>query len=33
VKVIADANATVTRLNDGSIDAPASPLRADVVRR
>ena len=31
VKVIADPGATVTRLNDGSIDAPASPLRADVL--
>ena len=31
VKVIADAGATVTRENDGSIDAPASPLRADVL--
>ena len=31
VKVIADPRATVTRLNDGSIDAPASPLRADVL--
>jgi acetylornithine deacetylase/succinyl-diaminopimelate desuccinylase-like protein len=31
VKVIADPGATVTRLNDGSIDAPASPLRPDVL--
>jgi carboxypeptidase PM20D1 len=31
VKAIADPQATVTRLNDGSIDAPASPLRPDVV--
>jgi carboxypeptidase PM20D1 len=31
VKVIADPGATVTRENDGSIDAPASPLRADVL--
>lgn len=31
VKVIADPVATVTRQNDGSIDAPASPLRADVL--
>jgi carboxypeptidase PM20D1 len=31
VRVIADPGATVTRLNDGSIDAPASPLRADVL--
>ena len=31
VKVIADPGATVARLNDGSLDAPASPLRADVL--
>ena len=31
VKTIADPQATVVRLNDGSIDAPASPLRADVM--
>ena len=31
VKVIADPGATVVRENDGSIDAPASPLRADVL--
>ena len=31
VKAIADPGATVTRLNDGSIDAPASPLRPDVL--
>lgn len=31
VGVIADPGATVTRENDGSIDAPASPLRADVL--
>ena len=31
VKVIADPGATVTRENDGSIDAPASPLRPDVL--
>ena len=31
VKVIADAGATVVRENDGSIDAPASPLRPDVL--
>lgn len=31
VKVIADPSATVTRQNDGSIDAPASPLRPDVL--
>jgi acetylornithine deacetylase/succinyl-diaminopimelate desuccinylase-like protein len=31
VNLIADPGATVTRLNDGSIDAPASPLRADVL--
>lgn len=31
VSVIADPGATVTRQNDGSIDAPASPLRADVL--
>ena len=31
VKVIDDASATVTRQNDGSIDSPASPLRADVI--
>ena len=29
--MIADPGATVTRENDGSIDAPASPLRADVL--
>ena len=31
VKVIADPVAKVTRKNDGSIDAPASPLRPDVL--
>jgi carboxypeptidase PM20D1 len=31
VLAIADPGATVTRQNDGSIDAPASPLRADVL--
>jgi acetylornithine deacetylase/succinyl-diaminopimelate desuccinylase-like protein len=31
VKVIADPGATVKRENDGSIDAPASPLRPDVL--
>jgi carboxypeptidase PM20D1 len=31
VKVIADPAAKVTRQNDGSIDAPASPLRPDVL--
>jgi acetylornithine deacetylase/succinyl-diaminopimelate desuccinylase-like protein len=31
VKVIADPEAKVTRQNDGSIDAPASPLRPDVM--
>ena len=31
IKVIADPGATVTRENDGSIDAPASPLRPDVL--
>ena len=31
VKVIADPGASVVRENDGSIDAPASPLRADVL--
>lgn len=31
VKVIADPEAKVTRQNDGSIDAPASPLRPDVL--
>jgi carboxypeptidase PM20D1 len=31
MKVIADPGATVTRENDGSIDAPASPLRPDVL--
>lgn len=31
VKAIADPEAKVTRQNDGSIDAPASPLRPDVV--
>ena len=31
VRVIADPGAKVTRKNDGSIDAPASPLRPDVV--
>lgn len=31
IKVIADPQAKVTRLNDGSIDAPASPLRPDVM--
>lgn len=31
IKVIADPGATVTRLDDGSIDAPASPLRPDVL--
>jgi acetylornithine deacetylase/succinyl-diaminopimelate desuccinylase-like protein len=30
-QVIADPKAEVVRLNDGSIDAPASPLRADVL--
>ena len=30
-KVIADPEAKVTRLNDGSMDAPASPLRPDVL--
>lgn len=29
--VIADPTATVTRLDDGSIDSPASPLRKDVI--
>lgn len=29
--VIADPEAKVTRKNDGSMDAPASPLRADVM--
>jgi acetylornithine deacetylase/succinyl-diaminopimelate desuccinylase-like protein len=31
VKVMADPAAAVTRKNDGSIDAPASPLRPDVL--
>lgn len=31
VKAIADPEAKVTRQNDGSIDAPASPLRPDVM--
>lgn len=31
VEVIADPTATVTRLDDGSIDSPASPLRPDVM--
>jgi len=31
VKAIADPEAKVTRQNDGSIDAPASPLRPDVL--
>jgi acetylornithine deacetylase/succinyl-diaminopimelate desuccinylase-like protein len=31
VKAIADPQAKVTRQNDGSIDAPASPLRPDVL--
>jgi carboxypeptidase PM20D1 len=31
VRAIADPGATVTRQNDGSIDAPASPLRTDVL--
>lgn len=31
IKVIADPGASVTRENDGSIDAPASPLRPDVL--
>jgi acetylornithine deacetylase/succinyl-diaminopimelate desuccinylase-like protein len=31
VKVLDDPGATVTRENDGSIDAPASPLRPDVM--
>ncbi|THD75295.1 MAG: M20/M25/M40 family metallo-hydrolase [Phenylobacterium sp.] len=30
-KVIADPGATITRLDDGSMDAPASPLRPDVL--
>ena len=31
VQVIADPSATVTRMADGSVDSPASPLRADVI--
>lgn len=31
VQVIADPSATVTRVADGSVDSPASPLRADVI--
>jgi acetylornithine deacetylase/succinyl-diaminopimelate desuccinylase-like protein len=31
VKAIADPEAKVIRQNDGSIDAPASPLRPDVM--
>ena len=31
VKVIADPGAKVSRKNDGSMDAPASPLRPDVL--
>jgi len=31
IKVIADPGASVVRENDGSIDAPASPLRPDVL--
>jgi carboxypeptidase PM20D1 len=31
VRVIDDSSASVTRLADGSIDSPASPLRADVM--
>jgi acetylornithine deacetylase/succinyl-diaminopimelate desuccinylase-like protein len=31
VQAIADPGAKVTRQNDGSIDAPASPLRPDVL--
>ena len=31
VQVIADASATVTRMADGSVDSPASPLRPDVI--
>lgn len=30
-RVVADPSAKVERLNDGSIDAPASPLRPDVM--
>ncbi len=31
IEVIADPSATVTRMADGSVDSPASPLRSDVV--
>ena len=31
VEVIGDPTAVVTRLEDGSVDSPASPLRADVM--
>ena len=31
VQVIADPSATVTRMADGSVDSPASPLRPDVI--
>ncbi|MFN3582845.1 M20/M25/M40 family metallo-hydrolase [Phenylobacterium sp.] len=31
VEVMAEPTATVTRMDDGSIDSPASPLRADVM--
>jgi acetylornithine deacetylase/succinyl-diaminopimelate desuccinylase-like protein len=31
VQVIADPTATVTRLDDGSIDSPPSPMRPDVM--
>ena len=31
VQVIADPSATVTRMADGSVESPASPLRPDVI--
>ena len=31
VRVIADPSATITRMADGSVDSPASPLRSDVI--
>ncbi|MDZ4375083.1 MAG: M20/M25/M40 family metallo-hydrolase [Phenylobacterium sp.] len=31
IEVIADPTATVTRLEDGSVDSPPSPLRPDVI--
>jgi acetylornithine deacetylase/succinyl-diaminopimelate desuccinylase-like protein len=31
IKVMGDPSATVTRVDDGSVDSPASPLRPDVI--